>query len=145
VIIPDANLLIYAYDASRPNHARARQWWEDALSGDEVVAIPWIVILAFVRLTTHPTLNANPMSITQSRAAVDAWLELDHVRLLAPTNATFNRFFDLLIASGTAGNLSTDALIAALAIEYGGHVYSNDFDFGRFSGLVWSNPLESLS
>jgi len=141
VIVPDTNLLIYAYDSTAPAHRRARTWWESALSGQEPVGVPWVVILAFVRLMTHPTLSENPMSADQARERVEEWLRCDHVRLLSPEATTFDRFFDLLTAAGTAGNLCTDALIAALAEEHGGTVYSNDADFGRFPGVAWQNPL----
>jgi toxin-antitoxin system PIN domain toxin len=141
MIVPDTNLLVYAYDAMSPRHARARSWWEGVLSGSEPVGIPWIVVLAFVRLMTHPTMSDNPMTITQAREAVAAWLELPHVRLLTVTSASLDIFFDQLTIAGTGGNLSTDALIAALAIEHGGCVYSNDRDFARFPAIAWRNPL----
>lgn len=141
MIVPDANLLIYAYDSTAPAHRRARAWWESVLSGSEPVGIPWIVILAFVRLMTHPTLSENPMTVEQARERVEEWLRCEHVRLLSPEAATFNRFFDLLAAAGIAGNLCTDALIAALAEEHGGRVCSNDRDFSRFPGIVWSDPI----
>ena len=141
MIIPDANLLVYAYDKTAPNHRRARKWWEDVLSESEAIGIPWVVILAFVRLMTHPTLSENPMTVNQSREAVDSWLDLDHVRLLSPEMTTLDRFFELLEQADTGGNLSTDAMIAALAEEHGGKVYSNDSDFARFKRITWSNPL----
>ncbi len=141
MIVPDTNLLIYAYDSKAPAHRRARAWWESVLSGHEPVGLPWIVVLAFVRLMTHPTLSENPMTAAQARERVEEWLACDQVRLLSPESTTLNRFFDLLTASGTAGNLCTDALIAALAEEHGGKVYSNDADFARFPGIIWHNPL----
>lgn len=141
MIVPDVNLLIYACDSTAPAHRKARAWWESVLSGSEPVGIPWIVILAFVRLMTHPTLSENPMSVGQAQEQVEAWLRCDHVRLLSPEPTTFTRFFDLLTAAGSAGNLCTDALIAALAEEHGGKVYSNDTDFARFPGIAWQNPL----
>jgi toxin-antitoxin system PIN domain toxin len=141
VIVPDTNLLIYAYDSKAPAHRRARAWWESVLSGHEPVGLPWIVVLAFVRLMTHPTLSENPMTAAQARERVEEWLACDQVRLLSPESTTLNRFFDLLTATGTAGNLCTDALIAALAEEHGGKVYSNDADFARFPGIIWHNPL----
>jgi len=142
VIVPDVNLLIYAHDSTAPAHRQARAWWESALSGSEPVGIPWIVVLAFVRLMTHPTLSENPMTVGQARERVEEWLRCDHVRLLTSETTTFSRFFDLLAAAGTGGNLCTDALIAALAEEHGGTVYSNDTDFDRFPGIAWRNPLQ---
>jgi len=141
MIIPDANLLVYAYDETSPSHQVARVWWENALSGTEAVGIPWVVVLAFVRLVTHPTLTENPMTVEQAEEAVMSWLDAEHVRLLTPGNTTIVRFFELLTAAGTGGNLSTDAMIAALASEYGGCVYSNDRDFSRFPGVMSRNPL----
>lgn len=142
MIVPDVNLLIYAHDSTAPAHRQARAWWESALSGSEPVGIPWIVVLAFVRLMTHPTLSENPMTVGQARERVEEWLRCDHVRLLTSETTTFSRFFDLLAAAGTGGNLCTDALIAALAEEHGGTVYSNDTDFDRFPGIAWRNPLQ---
>lgn len=142
MIVPDANLLIYAYDTTSPHHAKARSWWESALSGAEPVGIPWVVILAFTRLMTHPTVSENPMTVAQARAAVEAWLACEHVRMLSVEPDTINTFFTLLDEAGIGGNLSTDALIAATASEHGGCVYSNDRDFDRFAGLVWRNPLQ---
>ena len=141
MIIPDANLLIYAYDETSPHHAVARAWWERVLSGREVVGIPWIVVLAFCRLMTHPVSSRNPMSVQQVRKAVQQWLDLEHVRYLSPSTHTFEYFFALLEEAGTGGNLCTDAMIAALAIEQDGTLYSNDADFARFKGLSWKNPL----
>jgi toxin-antitoxin system PIN domain toxin len=141
MIVPDANLLIYAYDDTAPQHAKARVWWEDTLSGSEPIGIPWIVVLAFVRLMTHSALSNNPMTTKEAEAAVKAWLSIDIVRLLFPSYATLDRWFAFLHDANTAGNLSTVAMIAALAVEHGGQVYSNDRDFGAFSNVPWLNPL----
>jgi len=143
MIVPDANLLVHAYDQTAPSHQAARQWWESALSGSEPVGIPWVVVLAFVRLMTHPTLAENPMTIEQAKTAVMSWLAVEHVRLLSPSATTIATFFELLSGAETGGNLATDAMIAALASEYGGCVYSNDRDFDRFPRLVWRNPLRT--
>jgi uncharacterized protein len=142
MIVPDANLLIYAYDIGSPFHRLARRWWEDALSAHEPVGLPWIVVLAFVRLITHPTLSEHPFTVAAAEAAVRQWLDCDHVQLLVPREATFERFFAFLEEAGLGGNLATDALIAAHAEDYGAVVHSTDRDFGRFAGLRWLNPLE---
>jgi toxin-antitoxin system PIN domain toxin len=141
MIIPDANLLIHAYDQTSELHRAARRWWEASLSGTERVGVPWIVVLAFMRLVTHPMLNDNPMPVAVARQAVESWLRLDHVDLLTPGTATFDYFFDFLEQAGTGGNLSTDAMIAALAMEHGGRIYSTDRDFSRFPKIVWHNPI----
>lgn len=141
MIVPDTNLLIYAHDQTAPQHKAARRWWEAALSGTEPVGLPWIVVLAFVRLMTHPTLSENPMPVGQARECVEGWLAQPNCRVLPAGAVTLELFFEFLKSAGVGGNICTDALIAATAREYGGTVYSNDRDFTRFTGLYWKNPL----
>lgn len=142
MIVPDANLLIYAYDTTAPAHRSARRWWEDALSGSEAVGIPWVVVLAFVRLITHPTLSEHPFTVREAEGSVAQWLACEHVQMLVPRQTTLARFFSLLEEAGLGGNLATDALIAAHAEDYGAVVHSSDRDFGRFAGVRWLNPLD---
>ena len=47
----------------------------------------------------------------------------------------------LLKNLGSAGNLTTDAHLAALAMERALVLHSTDADFSRFPGLKWKNPL----
>lgn len=141
MIIPDTNLLIYAYDSTAQDHLVAKRWWEKALSDDVPVGIPWIVVLAFTRLMSHPTIAQKPLTISQVKKKVEVWFSLSHVRLLSPSANTFKVFFELLESVKRGGNLSTDAMIAAAALEYSGVVYTNDHDFSRFPGLKWKNPL----
>jgi toxin-antitoxin system PIN domain toxin len=140
VIVPDANLLIYAYDQQSPK--AARKWWEDALSDDEPVGIPWIVLLAFTRILTHPSIASEPLSSEEVRSRVDQWFEQKHVRLINPGPECLRRFFDCLKEARLGGNLSTDALIAAQAAEHGATIHSNDHDFDRFLNVRRINPLE---
>jgi toxin-antitoxin system PIN domain toxin len=141
MIIPDANLLIYAHDECAPQHAKARAWWESALSGTEPVGLVWVVVLAFTRLLTHPTLAQNPLSVAEVRQMVEQWLACPHVRILGLSGQALPRFFDLLEMAGSGGNLSTDALIALHAMEHSATVFSNDRDFDRFPGIKRINPL----
>jgi toxin-antitoxin system PIN domain toxin len=142
VIIPDANLVIYAHDQSSTHHLKAKHWWEGALSGREPVVIPFVVVTAFMRLVTHPTLNENPMSVAMARESIESWEKVPVVRFVSGTPDTLRLAWDLLEEAEAGGNLTTDAVIAAHSIESGGTVYSNDRDFGRFEKLRWINPLE---
>ena len=141
MILVDANLLIYAVDRDSPHHAVARRWLEQALSGSESVGIPWIVALAFVRITTHPRIMRSPLSVPRSLGYVDEWLLQPFVRLVGPGEMHWPILRNLLTASGAAGNLTSDAHLAALALEHGATVASGDRDFGRFAGVVHVNPL----
>ena len=142
MIIPDVNILVYAYDSTSPWHERAREWWRQTLVGSESVGIPAVVIMAFIRLTTHTSLSGNPMAIPRVRAIVSSWVAVDGVRVLAPTWETLSLMMELLEDAGVGGSLSTDALIAAHALEQRAGVWSNDADFKRFSRVKVHNPLK---
>lgn len=142
MIIPDTNLLVYAYDSTAPQHQAARDWWESCLSGSESIGIPWIVVLAFTRLMTHPHICSNPLPVNTVREITTQWLSFPHVRLLNPSDNSLETFYDLLTNAGMGGNLSTDALIALHAREHSARIHSNDRDFDRFSGIRTHNPLK---
>jgi toxin-antitoxin system PIN domain toxin len=141
MIVPDANILIYAHDSSVPQHARARAWWEKVLNRREPIGLPWVVVLAFTRLMTSLQICANPLTTGQVREIVLLWLSCPHVRLLQVSEQGLERLFDLLEEAGSGGRLSTDALIAVTALEHSATVYSNDRDFDRFGGVRRIDPL----
>ena len=141
MIVPDVNLLVYAYNADAPLHAEAKAWWERALSEPTPVGLPWVSALGFVRLMTHARVLVSPL---EPRTAVDhvrEWLDRPNVEPLEPGPRHIRIFGDLLGALGVGGNLTTDAHLAALAIEHECELHSNDADFARFAGLRWRNPL----
>lgn len=141
MIVPDINLLVYAHNDGAPRHSDAKAWWENLLNGTVPVGLPWITISGFIRLTTHPRVLAAPMEVGQSIAFVRDWLAQPPVRILQPGLRFERIFLGYLIELGTAGNLTTDAQLAALAVEHQAELQSNDSDFTRFPGLRWSNPL----
>lgn len=141
MILPDVNLLIHACDTAARRHAAARRWWDGALSGDEPVALAWVTLLGFVRLTTSRVVFRQPFSVDEAGQRVEAWLAQPNVRLVHPGHRHADLFFGFLRDAGTGGNLTTDAHLAALAVEHGCVLCSTDADFGRFAGLAWKNPL----
>jgi uncharacterized protein len=141
VILVDANLLIYAVDSDSAHHKSARRWLEKILSGTTQVGLAWIVVLAFVRITTHPRIMRNPLQPHAALNYVDEWLAQPSVVSVAPGEHHWPILRQLISAAGTAANLTSDAHLAALAIEHGYAVYSTDHDFKRFSGLKHVNPL----
>ncbi len=139
--IPDLNLLIYAVDRRSSSHRATVQWWNGLLSGNETVAFSWTVLLGFVRLTTNPKVMLGPLSPADALDYVDRWLALPVTTVIEPTSRHARVLRDLLVDTGTGGNLVSDAHLAALAIEHGAELCSADRDFGRFPGLRWANPL----
>jgi toxin-antitoxin system PIN domain toxin len=142
VKIVDANLLLYATDARSPRYEVARSWLERQLSGDETIAFAWVVLLAFVRLSTNPHVFERPLSPDRAFDVVDRWLRQPCVVVVHPGDRHPAALRQLLGPLGTAGNLVNDAHLAALAIEHGAELNSCDSDFSRFSGLRWVNPLD---
>ena len=141
MILIDTNLLIYAVDRDSPHHARARRWFEATLSGTEWVGLAWLAVLAFLRITTHPGVMRKPLASEDAIAYVDGWLRQPFVRLVGPGEPHWPILRNLLQASGAAGNLTSDAHLAALAIEHGCTIASTDNDFRRFAGVTHVNPL----
>lgn len=137
----DLNLLLYAVNRDSPNHARAKAWLDHALSGDETVALPWIVVLGFLRVSTASRIMSRPLTVEQATAIVDSWLERHQVLLLDPADEHWRVLRDMLIEAGTAGNLTADAHLAALAMEHDAELCSTDGDFARFRRVRWRNPL----
>jgi toxin-antitoxin system PIN domain toxin len=141
VILVDANILIYAVDADSPHHAPARRWLEETLSGDTPVALPWVVILAFLRITTRSGILRNPLPAEAAIEYVESWLQQPYVSAIGPGEHHWPVLRSLLRASGTAGNLTSDAHVAAMALEHGCTIASADNDFRRFAGISHLNPL----
>jgi uncharacterized protein len=141
VRLPDVNLLVYAADETAVRHKQALHWVEAALSGTETVALAWPALIAFVRLVTNPRVFHDPWGVERALDVVDGWLAQPVVTVVHPTNRHAAVLRDLLRPLGTAGNLTSDAHLAALAIEHGATLCSCDNDFSRFSGLRWVDPL----
>jgi toxin-antitoxin system PIN domain toxin len=139
----DVNLLLYGVDEALPHHDRVRPWLEGVFSGTEAVALPWTVLLAFVRLSTRPAIFHHPLSPDEAFDLIDGWLAQPSVVVVHPTDRHAVVLRDLLGLVGTAGNLTTDAHLAALAVEHGATLCSADADFSRFPGLRWLDPLRA--
>ena len=141
MILVDVNLLIYAIDRDSPHHRKAHSWFEGVLNGSEMIGLSWIVALAFLRITTRAGLLREPMSVEEAVSYCQSWLDLASVRLVAPGPHHWPIFRNLLLSVGTAGNLTSDVHLAAMALEHGCTIYSADNDFKRFPGITHVNPL----
>jgi len=141
LIVFDANLLIYAYDSGATQHQKARAWVEETFSGVEMLGLPWQAIAAFLRFMTNRRLPGTRLSSEQASHIVDLWLNQANVRTLVPGDQHWALLRRMLIEGQASGPLVSDAIIAALTVEYGGVLHTVDRDFARFPGLRWKNPL----
>ena len=136
----DANVLLYAVNTADPKHARSKTWLDEELSGGRPVAFAWIALLAFVRLSTRVGLFPRPLAVGQAMAQVRDWLAQPSSVVIEATPRHADVLTGLLLPLGAGGNLTSDAHLAALAVEHGATVVTYDSDFGRFPGLTWREP-----
>jgi uncharacterized protein len=142
-VLLDANLLLWAHHRQFAHHEGARAWIASTLSGVSTVGIPWQSILAFVRLSTHRRVLERPLDVADALEVVTGWLARENVTTPVPTERHIELFGDLLRRGRASGNHSTDAHLAALAIEWGLVLISADRDFARYPGLRWHDPSAS--
>jgi hypothetical protein len=139
-VIVDANLLLYAVDATAVSHERVMRWWEQQLNGFNRVGLPWPTLLAFVRISTHPRAARHPLTGTEAWHIVTSWLERDVVWTPEPGRRHAEILGGLIERHQISGNLIPDAHLAALAVEHGVPLASADTDFARFPEVRWINP-----
>jgi uncharacterized protein len=142
VILLDVNLLLDAHNTGAREHARAARWLEVTISGPARVGLSWETILGFLRIATTPKLFTMPRDVEEVTQIVDAWLTRENVVLVTPGDRHWAIVRDLLPNSQARGALIMDAHLAALAIEHGATLCTNDRDFLRFPGLKVEFPLQ---
>ena len=138
--IVDANVLLYAVNKAAPHHSRARAWLDGALAEREPIGFAWTVLLAFLRVGTHPAVFTRPLTVTEATDVVRAWLAQPAAQVVEPTPRHADLLAGLLAEAGTAANLVGDAHLAALALEHDAVLVTFDNDFGRFVGLRRESP-----
>lgn len=141
MILLDANLLLYATVSDFAQHAAARVWFDAQLNAAHRVGLPWVSLLAFVRISTNPRIFPRPLSIADAWRRVEGWLDLDTVWIPEPTERHREILARLLREASGLSRVVPDAHLAAIAIGHGLVLCSTDGDFARFDGLRWENPL----
>lgn len=140
-MLVDANLLLYAVDQRSRFHRASLEWLTSSLNGDKRVALPWLCLAAFLRISTNPRASAEPLAPSDAWELVANWLSHDLTWIPNPTDRHAHVLGSLIQRYDLSANMISDAQLAALAIEHGLRLYSTDTDFARFSEIDWVNPL----
>lgn len=141
MILPDVNLLIYAYDEASAFHAQAAAWLKRVMETEQVF-VSWHTITGFIRITTNTRASAMPFSIDDAICVVDDWLSRENVHLVGLEKKNWPLFTEALINGQATGNLVMDAHLAAHAASCGATVATTDRDFSRFSDIRITDPLK---
>ena len=145
MILPDVNLLIYVHYVRSQVHDAAGQWFATILARPDPIALTWITILGFLRITTNPRALSSPLLVSEAVAIIEDLIQRPQVRILQPGERHWSILQQMLTVGQAAGNLASDAHLAALAIEHGALLCTTDRDFARFPGLRWENPLQTTT
>lgn len=140
MVVVDANVLLYAVNAESALHTSSRAWLDSALRGSETVGFAWLALLAFVRIGTNADIFAHPLTVDEAFDQVSLWVSSPSAVVVEPTPRHVQLMRDLLASTGAGGNLTSDAHLAALAIEHKATLVSFDRDFARFEGLRTALP-----
>ncbi len=141
MILPDVNVLLYAWRTDSPEHAAHRRWLEDTLNGEMAYGMSPQVLASVIRVATHPRIFARPSRLVETQAFAALLLDQPHCQIVQPGPRHWNIFEDLCRGAKVAGNLVQDAWFAALAIESGCEWLTADRDYARFAGLRWRSPV----
>ena len=133
--LPDTNVLVHAVNRDSPAHTQAVTWLSAAFDSSQGVGLAWVALLGFIRISTRRGILARPLKVEQALAAANQWVDHPHAHLINPGARHAGLLGRLLAGAGAAGNLTTDAHLAALAIEHRATLGSFDHDFERFAGL----------
>jgi toxin-antitoxin system PIN domain toxin len=140
MILPDANTLLYAVNSASNQHAAALHALREGFDDQRGVAFAWTALLAFLRLSTRRGIFPRPLPVEDGLRVIEHWLGHPRAQVVNPAERHAEILGRLLRSAGTAGNLTSDAHLAALAIEHGATVLSFDRDFARFDGVQWRSP-----
>ncbi|MEO6392928.1 MAG: TA system VapC family ribonuclease toxin [Pyrinomonadaceae bacterium] len=142
MIVPDANLLLYAYNADAAQHGDAKLWLENTFASPDYVGLSWQTITAFIRISTNPRAFPQPLSAREATEITNEWLSQPGVWVLNPTDEHWKILSDLIVRQQITGPLVMDAHLATLATEHGAVLATTDRDFSRFPNLKVDYPLD---
>lgn len=141
MILPDVNVLLYAFRQDSLRHAEYRRWLEEVVNGDEAYGLAPQVLASVIRVSTHPRIYIQPSELEESLEFCRTLMRPETCMVVRPGERHWEIFTSLCGKSLSTGNLIQDAWFAALAIESGCEWITTDRDYARFPGLRWSAPF----
>jgi uncharacterized protein len=141
VILPDVNVLIYAFRKDSPHHDLCKLWLDGVVGGDAQFGLSPLALSAVARIATNPRVFREPSAIEEVFAFCDNLLGQPHCEVVRPGPRHWTIFRRLCIEANVRGPLIADAWFAALAIEHGCAWITYDRDYARFPGLDWQAPV----
>jgi uncharacterized protein len=140
VILPDVNVLIYAFRADDRHHAQSKAWLDRVIASDAHFGITPLVLSAVVRICTDARVFKEPSSVDDAFGFCKDVLDQPHCEIVQPGERHWQIFERLCVTTNTRGARVTDVWFAALAIEHGCTWITYDRDYARFPGLDWQVP-----
>jgi toxin-antitoxin system PIN domain toxin len=140
MILPDVNILIYAFRKDVLQHAVCRAWLDGVVASDARFGVAPLVLSAVVRVTTNPRSYRTPSTLEDAFGFCEDLLGQPHCQIVEPGERHWDIFKRLCAETDTRGPRVTNAWLAALAIEWGCEWITLDRDFARFPGLKWHVP-----
>lgn len=141
MILPDVNVLLYAFRRDSSRHAEFRLWLQELINGPETYGLSPQVLAAVIRVSTHRRIYVQPSTVNEALDFCRVLLSQETCFIVHPGKRHWDIFVDLCGQSGATGNLIQDAWFAALAIESGSEWVTTDRDYARFPGLRWRTPF----
>lgn len=141
MLLPDVNVLVYAFRPDAADHEHYRAWLDGMVNGESRYACSDLVLSGFVRIVTHPRIFRAPSPMSEALTFAATVRDQPTCHPIFPGAQHWSIFTRLCQQAGVKGNLVPDAFFAALAIESGCEWVSADGDFARFPGLRWRHPL----
>lgn len=140
MILPDVNVLLYAFRRDAPEHAIVKPWFDSVIDSDRAFGISRLALSAVVRISTGTRAYARSSTLDEAFGYCEDIVNQPHCQIVEPGERHWAIFERLCLDTATRGPRVTDAWFAALAIEHGCEWITFDRDFARFPGLKWSVP-----
>jgi toxin-antitoxin system PIN domain toxin len=141
MILPDVNVLLYAFRRDSARHSEYHKWLDTIVNGDAAFGISPQTLASLVRISTHSGIYVNPSGLDEAMAFCEAILQAPNCTVVQPGDRHWGIFTDVCHQARAKGNLVQDAWFAALAIESGCELVTTDRDYARFPKLRWREPF----